>query len=88
MKKGSFFANNKLPQIGEKVFFLKGFENKISSGKITGVWDIDKKGLSNTYADIIDIKGKKYHVNIDSIYDHFPKKVQLTDNFGEVEVWQ
>jgi hypothetical protein len=85
--KGSYLENKKMPKEGDIVYFLQGFNQKVMKGKIVNVTNIDKKGLANTYVDV-ESGGKNYHNNIHQIYDHKPKKVIKTDDYGEVKIWE
>lgn len=85
-REGSFLGNNKLPKEGQSVWALVGFDRKPVQGTIISITNIDKKGLANTYLDL-QVKNKKYHVNINDIFDHKPKQKKITDEFGEVTVW-
>lgn len=85
--KGSYLVNKKLPKEGESVYAIVGFDKKIVKGKVTRVTNIDKKGLENTYMDL-DVNGKIYHVDINQIYDHKPKKKFIEDEYGKVEIWE
>jgi len=85
--KGSFLQNKKMPKEGQEVYALIGFDKKIVKVKILRLTNIDNKGLANTYMDVTDGK-KNYHINIDAIYDHKPKLVTKTDEYGEVKVWE
>lgn len=86
-RKGSFLDNQKLPKEGQTVYAIVGFNNKIVKGKVTRLTNIDNKGLSNTYLNI-DVNGKNYHLSIDQIYDHIPKKVKIKDEYGETTIWE
>lgn len=61
---------------------------KPRKGKVTLVTNIDNKGLANTYIDIETDKGTKYHASIGQVFDHKPKQVKKTDQYGEVTVWE
>jgi|AntAceMinimDraft_18_1070375.scaffolds.fasta_scaffold01581_15 hypothetical protein len=86
-RKGSYLDKQVIPIVGDIVWALIGFVEKVVKGKIVSISDIDRKGLANTYIDIIS-KGKKYHVNTMSIFDHKPKRVKKKDRYGEVIIWQ
>jgi len=85
--RGSYLENDRLPKIGEKVFILHGFNRKVVSGVVANVWDIDHKGLANTYIDVSTKLGR-LHTSIESVFDHKPRLVKHIDSFGEIEVWE
>jgi len=87
-KEGSLLDNKTLPKEGSTVWFLSGqMGDTIRVGEIIRIDNIDKKGLSNTYFTIMS-SGKEYRCNISQTYDHKPRKVKWSDEYGEVMVWR
>ena len=88
-KDGSYLQNNRMPKVGEKVWILAGQMSpyKVVEGKITMVSNIDQRGLGNTYVDVAGKDGKTHHINVSMLFDHKPKRVKVTDQFGETTVW-
>ena len=84
--KGSYLENKKMPNINDTVYALVGFDQKIITGKVIRITNIDKKGLANNYMDIVDGK-KKWHTSIDVVFDHKPKKIKVKDEYGEITKW-
>ena len=85
-KNGSYLENGKTPKENDKVYTLVGFDQKIIKGKIIRITNIDNKGLANNYMDIDDGQ-KKWHVSIDVVFDHKPKKIKVRDEYGETSRW-
>ena len=87
-KKGSFLDNKKIPKEEQNVWILSGtFADKPEQGIIKISYNIDRKGLSNTYLDVETKKGIK-HLNIAQIFDHKPKKIKVKDEYGEITKWE
>ena len=84
---GSFLDYNKLPREGQTIYAVVGFDQKIVKGVVKKISNIDRKGLANNYMDI-DVNGKNYHIAINQAYDHKPKKVKVTDEYGETTRWE
>jgi len=86
---GSYLDQNKTPYKKDKIWVMTA---KIGIGSpqigvIHRITNIDNKGLSNTYLDIL-VGNKILHVNIMLVYDHKPKKVKITDICGEIVKWE
>jgi len=92
MNYGNYLKNKKMPKVGERVWFLKGQMSpfKVGKGKIIAVTNIDRRGLSNVYVDIEESDGNKknYHCNIMQLFDHRPKYIEKTDEFGKTYIWE
>ena len=88
-KSGSYLDIGKKPKEGDKVWIIiVGMTEKLIHGIITRVSNIDNRGLANTYAEVSVDENSSYHVAINQMYDHKPKKVKKTDEYGEVTVWE
>lgn len=86
--KGSYLNNGKTPKKDETIYVLVGFDRKVVKGKIIKTNNIDNRGLANTYLDIKLADGRNYHTDISQIYDHKPNQVKITDEYGDVTVWE
>lgn len=84
---GSFLDKGALPEDGQAVFCVVGFDQKVVKGIVQKSTNIDNKGLANTYVDVI-ASDKTYHVAINQVYDHEPCKVVVEDEFGKLSVWK
>lgn len=86
---GSFLEKGISPKEGMEVWARGGDELKtVRKGTITLTFNIDKKGLANTYVDLTTVDGKNWHLPVDCLYDHKPRLVEVEDQFGRVKVWQ
>jgi hypothetical protein len=85
-RKGSFFDQGRTPKEGEKVWALVGqVDQKPIKGTILRVERTYHGG--HYYCDVQTAKGVK-RVSSDLLFDHRPKRVKRTDQFGEVTVWE
>jgi exosome complex RNA-binding protein Csl4 len=88
IKKGSYLDIKRLPKEGDKVYAVVGFNQKIIQGTIVDITNIDRKGFANIYVEVEDKNSKKYHLAINQIFDHKPKKETIKDEYGETKVWR
>ncbi len=88
---GNVLENSIIVNSGNSVWFLRHKHGRIDlmadQGTIAAMFNIDNKGYANTYLDIINKKGKSFHVNIGQVYNHKPKLTLITDCYGETAQW-
>ena len=80
---------NRIPKDGDEVYILAGcMADIVVKGKVLRTNNIDNKWFFNTYLEIENNNGGLHHVPISVVFDHKPKRVKITDTYGEVIVWQ
>jgi hypothetical protein len=93
---GCFLANHTIPREGEWVWTVDTLSREISAGFISLVFDIDRKGLANTYVDlkIVVHAGKDideqrtFHLSVNLLFDHVPELKLDQDNMGMFTTWK
>lgn len=83
---GSYVQNNRKPREGDEVWFLSGqFASKPLKGKVIRIDTVERSGW--VYVSIVS-DGKEYRTNLAEVFDHKPKLVEVTDEFGTTKVWK
>lgn len=84
----SYASEGRVPAPGTPVWFLLGMIDAAPmQGTIRNTTDIDNMGPANTYANIVAEDGSEYHLSLSWVYDHKPKLVTVTDEYGETRIW-
>lgn len=85
--KGSYFERRTEiePDVGDSVWVLVGYIQKPVKGVVKSVQRTYHGG--HFHGDV-DVKGRTFRVSTDVMFDHKPKRVKKTDEYGEVTVWE
>jgi hypothetical protein len=84
--KGSYFKNQKVPQEGAVVWALIGQINRKPMKGIATRVEQTYYG-HHAYCDVV-IQGETYRISMDSLFDHKPRQVEVTDEFGSTKIWE
>jgi hypothetical protein len=86
---GNMLEQYHTPEVGETAWVFMGQVGMVapSMGTVIAVYNIDNKGPGNTYCDVL-VGDRTAHCPINVMFDHKPRKVVVSDRYGEVRIWK